>query len=74
MTLLGSKLFELGKVEAALALLEPLESARPLDEQLHRVLIDVVAGLGRRWEAIGIYERLRDALDDAYAAEDRTPN
>jgi DNA-binding SARP family transcriptional activator len=68
-TLLGSKLFELGKVEAALALLEPLESARPLDEQLHRVLIDVVAGLGRRWEAIEIYERLRDALDHAYAAE-----
>jgi DNA-binding SARP family transcriptional activator len=68
-TLLGSKLFELGERDAALALLEPLASSRPLDEQLHRVLIDVVAGLGRRWEAIEIYERLRDALDDAYAAE-----
>ena len=58
-TLLGSKLFELGEVEAALALLEPLASARPLDEPLHRVLIDVLASLGRRWEAIETYERLR---------------
>jgi DNA-binding SARP family transcriptional activator len=68
-TLLGSKLVELGERDAALALLEPLASSRPLDEQLHRVLIDVVAGLGRRWEAIEIYERLRDALDDAYGAQ-----
>ena len=68
-TLLGSKLFELGEVEAALALLEPLASARPLDEPLHRVLIDVLASLGRRWEAIETYERLRQGLDEAYAAE-----
>jgi DNA-binding SARP family transcriptional activator len=71
-TLLGSKLFELGNAEAALALLEPLASFRPLDEQLHRVLIDVLAGLGRRWEAIETYERLRKGLDDAYAAEPET--
>src|SRR5215212_3647091 len=71
-TVLGSKLFELGKAEAALALLEPLASFRPLDEQLHRVLIDVLAGLGRRWEAIETYERLRKGLDDAYAAEPET--
>jgi len=68
-TLLGSKLFELGKAEAALALLEPLASLRPLDEQLHQVLIEVLAALGRRWEAIETYERLRRGLDDAYAAE-----
>ena len=68
-TMLGSKLSEQGRREAALALLEPLASTRPLDEQLHRVLIDVLASLGRRWEAIETYERLRDALEDAYAAE-----
>jgi predicted ATPase len=62
-------LSELGDPEAALALLEPLASARPLDENLHRVLIDVLAGLGRRWEAIEMYERLRAALEDTYAAE-----
>jgi DNA-binding SARP family transcriptional activator len=68
-TLLGSKLFEQGELEAALALLEPLASQHPLEEQLHRVLINVLAGLGRRWEAIETYEKLRDRLDDAYAAE-----
>jgi predicted ATPase len=67
--LLGSKLSEQGDYEAALALVEPLASSRPLDEHLHRVLIEVLAGLGRRWEAIEAYERLRVALDDAYAAE-----
>ena len=67
--LLGSKLSEQGELEAALALLEPLASQRPLDEHLHRVLIEALAGLGRRWEAIETYERLRDGLDDAYAAE-----
>jgi DNA-binding SARP family transcriptional activator len=68
-TLLGSKLSEQGELEAALALLEPLASQHPLDEQLHRVLINVLAGLSRRWEGIETYERLRDRLDDAYAAE-----
>ena len=68
-TMLGAKLFELGEREAALALLEPLASTRPLDEQLHRVLIDVLASLGQRWAAIETYERLRDALDESYAAE-----
>jgi predicted ATPase/DNA-binding SARP family transcriptional activator len=68
-TLLGAKLVEQGETEAALALLEPLASQRPTDEHLHRVLIEALAELGRRWEAIESYERLRDALDDAYAAE-----
>ena len=67
--LLGSKLSEHGRHEAALALLEPLASARPHDEHLHRALIDALAGLGQRWEAIEAYERLRTALDEAYAAE-----
>ena len=68
-TLLASKLSEQGELEAALALLEPLAAQHPLDEQLHQVLINVLAGLGRRWEAIETYEQLRDGLDDAYAAE-----
>jgi predicted ATPase/DNA-binding SARP family transcriptional activator len=68
-TLLASKLLERGDQELALALLEPLASTRPFDEHLHRVLIDALAGLGRRWEAIETYERLRDALDEEYAAE-----
>ena len=67
--LLGSKLLAQGELEAALALLEPLAPQRPLDEHLHRVLIEALAGHGRRWEAVEAYERLRDALDDAYAAE-----
>ena len=68
-SLLGSKLLERGEQEAALAVVEPLAVTRPLDEHLHRVLVEVLAGLGRRWEAIEAYERLRDALDASYAAE-----
>ena len=68
-TLLASRLSEQGEPEAALALLEPLASTRPLDEPLHRALIDTLAGLGRRWEAIEVYERLRTGLDEAYAVE-----
>jgi DNA-binding SARP family transcriptional activator len=68
-SLLSSKLVYQGELEAALALLEPLALQRPLDEHLHRVLIEALAGLGQRWEAIEAYERLREALDDAYAAE-----
>lgn len=55
--------------KAALSFLELLASTRPLDEHLHRVLIEALAGLGRRWEAIESYERLRDALEEEYAAE-----
>jgi DNA-binding SARP family transcriptional activator len=60
---------ERGDQEAALSFLELLASTRPLDEHLHRVLIEALAGLGRRWEAIESYERLRDALEEEYAAE-----
>jgi DNA-binding SARP family transcriptional activator len=72
-TLLASKLSEQGQPEAALTLLEPLKSPRPLDEHLHRVLIESLAAVGRRWEAIETYEQLRDALDKAYAAEPQPP-
>jgi hypothetical protein len=36
---------------------------------LSRRGIDVLAGLGQRWEAIEAYEQLRDALEETYAAE-----
>jgi DNA-binding SARP family transcriptional activator len=68
-TAVGSRLLERGEFAAALAILEPLAASRPVDEQLHRALFEVLAGLGRRWEAISRYERLRAALDDAYSAE-----
>ena len=68
-TELGSRLLGQGDLQAALALLEPLAPSRPLDEHLQRVLMEVLASLGRRWDAIEVYERLRAALDDAYAAE-----
>jgi DNA-binding SARP family transcriptional activator len=67
--LLAAKLAEEGEHQAALAVIEPLASVRPLDEPLQRVLIDVLAALGKRWEAIEAYERLRGALEEAYAAE-----
>jgi DNA-binding SARP family transcriptional activator len=66
---LARKLVERGNQEAALSFLELLASTRPLDEQVHRVLIEALAGLGRRWEAIERYERPRDALEEEYAAE-----
>ena len=68
-TMLGSKLAEQGDQEAALALLEPLAAARPSDERLHRVFIEALAATGRRWESVEAYERLRDTLDETYAAE-----
>jgi DNA-binding SARP family transcriptional activator/tetratricopeptide (TPR) repeat protein len=68
-TLLGAKLSQEGEHQTALAVIQPLASTRPLDEHLQRVLIVVLAGLGRRWEAIEAYERLRDVLEETYAAE-----
>ena len=58
-----------GEPEAALALLEPIVGERPLDEPLHRALIEALSALGRRWDAIAAYERLREALESEYAAE-----
>lgn len=68
-TLLGAKLAAEGDHQTALAVIEPLAAARPLDEYLQRLRIDVLAGLGQRWEAIDAYEQLRDALEETYAAE-----
>ena len=67
-TLLASRLSEQGELEAALALLEPLASTRPLDEPLHRALIHTLPASVDA-EAIEVYERLRTGLDEAYAVE-----
>ncbi|HEY5881285.1 MAG TPA: BTAD domain-containing putative transcriptional regulator [Nakamurella sp.] len=70
---LGLYLLAAGQPEAALAHLEPLAASRPLDENLHRVLIRALAEGGRRWEAFDAYERLQAAVDEAYAAEPEPP-
>jgi len=73
-SLLGSKLLEQGEQEAALALVEPLAAARPLDENLNRVLIDVLAGLGRRWEAIEAWRTAAPRARRGVRRRARTPN
>ena len=67
-TLLGAKLAAEATIRLLLPSLNP-GAARPLDEYLQRLRIDVLAGLGQRWEAIEAYEQLRDALEETYAAE-----
>lgn len=66
---MGSSLLRAGQPEAALVHVEPLAATRPLDEHLHRLLIELLVVCGRRWEAIEAYERLRGALEDAFAGE-----
>jgi predicted ATPase/DNA-binding SARP family transcriptional activator len=66
---LAAALVASGEAEAALALLEPLAAQRVFDESLQRSWIAALAALGRRWDALAAYERLRDALDREYAAE-----
>jgi predicted ATPase/DNA-binding SARP family transcriptional activator len=70
---LGRHLVEAGRVEDALAHLEPLAESRPVDEGLHRMLIRALADSGRRWDAFAAYERLRSAVDQEYAAEPEPP-
>ena len=55
-----------GLSDQALALLEPLASERPLDEDVHRSLLVALAATGRRWAAAAAFERLRDALAESY--------
>lgn len=53
--------------EAATAL-EPVAEAHPIDEEIHRTLMVTYDAVGRRWDAIAVYESLRGRLDDEYAA------
>jgi predicted ATPase/DNA-binding SARP family transcriptional activator len=62
------QLIDAGQPDAALDLVAPLADERRLDETLHRALMSALGALGRRWEAIGTYERLRDALERDYGA------
>lgn len=67
--LLAAQLVSAGESDAALAVLEPLVATRPLDEPLQRARMAALDALGRRWDAIEAYEKLRDALDAQYAAD-----
>jgi predicted ATPase/DNA-binding SARP family transcriptional activator len=61
-------LLERRRPEEAVALLEPVVTARPADEPLHRVLMAALDQAGLRWDALDVYERLRRVLDEEYAA------
>jgi predicted ATPase/DNA-binding SARP family transcriptional activator len=65
----AAQLVDEGRPEAALDLVAPLADERRLDEALHRTLMTALGALGRRWEAIEEYERLRDALEQEYGAQ-----
>ena len=66
---LAEQLVRTARPEAALTLLEPLAADRPVDESVQRAQIAALAASGRRWDAIGRYEQLRDTLEQEYAAE-----
>jgi predicted ATPase len=68
-TQLATALVASGEAAAALALLEPVAAQRTFDESLQRSWIAALAALGRRWDALAAYERLRDALEREYAAD-----
>ena len=55
-----------GRADEALALLEPAVTERPLDEDLHRPLLIALAATGRRWDAVAVFERLRDGVAAEY--------
>ncbi len=63
------QLVDAGRPVAALDLVAPAADERPFDEALQRALMSALGALGRRWEAIGRYEELRDALERDYGAQ-----
>lgn len=63
-----SRLSADGRAYEAARALEPLAEARPTDEELHRMLMAAYHASGRRWDAVAVYESLRNRLDDEYAA------
>jgi predicted ATPase/DNA-binding SARP family transcriptional activator len=65
---LAGALLEHGRPEEAVALLEPLAGGRPRDEALHRLLMDALDQAGRRWDALDVYQRLQQVLDDEFSA------
>jgi predicted ATPase/DNA-binding SARP family transcriptional activator len=66
---LAGALIARGAAEEAAALLEPLVADRPLDEPLHRTLMEALLAAGRRADALLAYNRLHAALDRELGAE-----
>ena len=55
--------------EEVLPVIEAIAAERPADELVHRALMTTLAASGRRWDALAVYEKLRDTLDQDLAAE-----
>ena len=66
---LAGALIACGAAEEAAALLEPLVADRPLDERLHRTLMEAQLAAGRGADALLAYNRLHAALDRELGAE-----
>ena len=49
-----------GRAYDAAAALEPLAETRPIDEEVHRALMLAYDAAGRRWDAVAVYESLRE--------------
>ena len=60
----GRRLLAAGRAGDTVAMLAPLVEEYPLDEPLHAVLVEALAGAGRQAEALDHYERLRLRLAD----------
>ena len=61
-------LVELGEYASAVEPLLRACAASPMDEPLHELLVRTLHGLGRDAEALGVYEDLRQRLDDQLGA------
>jgi len=62
------RLVALGRADEAARVLQPIADARMTDEQVHRALMGSYDAAGRRWDAVAVYESLRDRLGDDYSA------
>jgi DNA-binding SARP family transcriptional activator len=69
---LAGALIACGAAGEAIALLEPLAADRPLDEPLHRSLLEALLAGGRRADTLLAYNRLHTALYRELAPS-RTP-
>ncbi|HEU4424785.1 MAG TPA: BTAD domain-containing putative transcriptional regulator [Pilimelia sp.] len=61
---LGRALLKEGHAERAVATIEPLAEANPLDEALHATLMETLAAAGRQAQALAAYDRLRVRLSE----------